>query len=267
MINIELIKLEELPDEFRTLYLNSLPEPQELLLELLVCPWEELERPTSNKYFIKNNQINIGYIIISTKNILLEFFLINEYIPLCEEIFKLIIEKLLIKKVYCKSFDFLLLKCCITFYKSIKIKGVLFRDIINKNIELPLPNISVRLGDPQDFAKILIFKKDFFECEGEIRYFLENKKLILFFIENEILGCGIFSRTIKNRPDYDIGMVVHPKYRRKGFGAYIINYLKEYCYKNNFRPTCGCAFENIASRRTLEKAGFISKHNLLVFTF
>jgi RimJ/RimL family protein N-acetyltransferase len=29
------------------------------------------------------------------------------------------------------------------------------------------------------------------------------------------------------------------------------------------RPVCGCAVENIGSRRTLERAGFLTRHRLL----
>ncbi|MBY9007701.1 MAG: GNAT family N-acetyltransferase [Candidatus Lokiarchaeota archaeon] len=267
MPDIEIIKTEDQLDEFRELYFNSLSETQELYIELLINPEEELDITSPKRYLIRNKQVDIGYCIVSNVNIILEFFLIDEYIPICEDIFKIILKKLIISKAYCKSFDHLFLKCCITYHKSIKLYGVLFRDMINRAIKLPHPDLRSRLGEIQDFSEISLFKEGVFENDGELRKYLYSKKLFVFLIHNEITGYGIFSRTIKNRPDFDIGMAVHPKFRKKGYGSYIINNIKNFCLKNNWRPTCGCIIDNIGSRRTLEKAGFISKHNLLEIHF
>ncbi len=267
MIDIKIIKSEDNLDEFRNLYFDSISEPQELFLELLINPYKELNKNPSQKYLIRIKDIDIGYCIVNNEHIILEFYLIDNYIPICEEIFKLILIKLSTRKAFCKSFDNIFLKCCITYQKRLKLEGVLFRDMIEKNVDLPHPNLYLRIGESKDFTQLSLFKEGFFENDGELKVFLDSKSLFCLLIDDEIIGCGIFSRIIKNRPDFDIGMVVHPKYRRKGFGTYIINHLKNYCLENNWRPICGCAIENIGSRRTLEKAGFISKHNLIQFEF
>lgn len=267
MINIEIINTEDKLDEFRNLYFNSIPEPQELFLELLINPYKELDTKPPKKYLIKIKETDIGYCIVNSEDIILEFYLIDNYIPICEDIFKLVLTKLSISKAFCKSFDSVFLKCCITYHKSLKLEGILFRDMIEKDVEKPHPNLKFRIGESEDFSQISLFKEGFFENNGELKVYLDNKRLFCFLINDEIIGCGIFSRIIKNRPDFDIGMVVHPKYRRKGFGTYIINHLKNFCLENNWRPICGCGIENIGSRHTLEKAGFVSKHNLLEFQF
>jgi GNAT superfamily N-acetyltransferase len=64
-----------------------------------------------------------------------------------------------------------------------------------------------------------------------------------------------------------VGMLVHPEHRKRGVGTYIIQYLKEYCMQNLWRPICGCAKQNVSSRKTLERAGFVSKYDLLEFEF
>jgi predicted GNAT family acetyltransferase len=60
-------------------------------------------------------------------------------------------------------------------------------------------------------------------------------------------------------------MWVNPQYRRQGIATKIISYLKNNCIDSNQRPICGCAYENFASQKTLEKAGFVSKYKLLGF--
>ncbi|MBZ9623835.1 GNAT family N-acetyltransferase [Clostridium sp. FP2] len=55
--------------------------------------------------------------------------------------------------------------------------------------------------------------------------------------------------------------------RKKGVGTYIISKLKEHCISNDLVPICGCAYNNYASKKTLEKAGFITIHRIVRFEF
>ena len=267
MIDIEIVKTEDNLDIFRNLYFNSLTESQQYYIELLINPDKELNLKSSTKYIIKNKKEEIGYCIINEEKIMLEFYLIDNFIPICEDIFKYLIKKLSVKKALCKSFDNVFLKCCITHHKNLKLEEALFRDIIEKDVDIPYPDINFRIGKIEDFPAIDPFKDGAFENDDELKLFLKEKKTIIYEIDDEIIGCGMFCQIIKGRPEFDIGMAIHPKYRRKGFGTYIINHLKNYCLKNNWRPICECSVENIESRRTLEKAGFISKHNLIEFEF
>jgi len=41
--------------------------------------------------------------------------------------------------------------------------------------------------------------------------------------------------------------------------------LRAYAIENGMKPSFGCAIDNIASQKTLEKSGFISKHKLIDF--
>ena len=52
-----------------------------------------------------------------------------------------------------------------------------------------------------------------------------------------------------------------------GYATLIISHLKETCLKAGYTPIAGCAADNIVSRRTLEKCGFMTKHCAIVFEF
>ena len=107
--------------------------------------------------------------------------------------------------------------------------------------------------------------EELFESEEEITMVIRNKNMLLFEKNNTIIGCGIFQRVIQGRNEFDIGMLVDKKYRKQGYGTFIIQYLTEYCHSQGWRPTCGCDVKNSASRKCLEKAGYITKHRLLEF--
>ena len=59
-----------------------------------------------------------------------------------------------------------------------------------------------------------------------------------------------------NRPFGDIYMDVAEPFRRRGIGSFLVQELKRVCYESGHVPAARCATGNIASQRTLQKAGF-----------
>ena len=60
-----------------------------------------------------------------------------------------------------------------------------------------------------------------------------------------------------NRPYGDLYMEVPEPFRRRGLGSYLVQELKRLCYELGAVPCARCNPTNIASRRTLQKAGFV----------
>lgn len=67
-----------------------------------------------------------------------------------------------------------------------------------------------------------------------------------------------------NRPYGDIYMDVREDFRRRGLGAFIVQELKRVCYEGGFKPGARCSPKNVASQRTLQRAGFTPNANILV---
>jgi RimJ/RimL family protein N-acetyltransferase len=66
-----------------------------------------------------------------------------------------------------------------------------------------------------------------------------------------------------NPPYGDIYMEVTESARQQGFGSYLVQEIKRVCYEAGKRPAARCNSSNIASRRTLQKAGFLPCGRLL----
>ena len=60
-----------------------------------------------------------------------------------------------------------------------------------------------------------------------------------------------------NRPYGDIYMEVGERYRRRGIGCYLVQELKRICYEGGSVPCARCNPANVASRKTLQKAGLV----------
>ena len=66
-----------------------------------------------------------------------------------------------------------------------------------------------------------------------------------------------------NRPYGDIYMEVAEPFRKRGLGCYLVQELKRVCYEQGSVPAARCSLTNIASRKTLQKAGFVPCGHLL----
>lgn len=67
-----------------------------------------------------------------------------------------------------------------------------------------------------------------------------------------------------NRPFGDIFMDVEEGFRRRGLGSFLVQELKRLCYEGGHVPAARCRTTNIASQRTLQKAGFVPCGHVLV---
>jgi GNAT superfamily N-acetyltransferase len=66
-----------------------------------------------------------------------------------------------------------------------------------------------------------------------------------------------------NRPYGDIYMEVEESFRRRGLGSFLVQELKRLCYERGHVPAARCNPANVASRRTLQKAGFVPCGHIL----
>jgi GNAT superfamily N-acetyltransferase len=66
-----------------------------------------------------------------------------------------------------------------------------------------------------------------------------------------------------NPPYGDVYMEVAEAFRRGGLGSYIVQELKRICYEMGSIPCARTSPENLASRKTLQKAGFVPCAHIL----
>ncbi|MCL2434794.1 MAG: GNAT family N-acetyltransferase [Lentimicrobiaceae bacterium] len=242
---------------YRKLYLENLPELQELFIEWIV--------EKSNFYTINNAGKAIGYFIVSKQNSLVEFFVDTQYINEAAGIFENIYSKFNIENVLCKSFDALLLKCCCNGKMKYKVVGHLFRDYIDTAPQDITEFTKIELADESDYDDFVKHDNELYETKEDLRFFLKNRYALKYYIEDKLIGCGFLIKVNEFYNHCDIGMWVDTPYRNKGYATKIISDLKQRCIKDGVTVTCGCAADNIASRKVLEKNGFRTKHDLLMF--
>ena len=66
-----------------------------------------------------------------------------------------------------------------------------------------------------------------------------------------------------NRPYGDVHMHVDEPHQRRGLGAYLVQEIKRACYERGSVPGARCNPGNVASKKTLQKAGFVPCGHIL----
>ena len=241
------------PQVLRELYLDSLPEPQEHFFESQVSvgtTWEAKDIA----YAVTNGDSLVElYVVESQRHRLVRLF--NEIMGLSGA-----------SKVLCKEFDRQLLHASLSRPAHVSPFAFLFRKIVDATFQ-PLPDIYFRNGTAEDSQAILAIDDEFFHDSEEIAEYASHNGLFVLESNDAILGCGIAKPVIQGRPDVDIGMLVAPDHRRKGYGTHIVSFLKDYYLRQGKRPICGCGADNIASQRTLTNAGFFCEYRGLRITY
>jgi GNAT superfamily N-acetyltransferase len=118
---------------------------------------------------------------------------------------------------------------------------ILFADGLTTTLPAPAPDATVRLLSQADRARAF---EHVHEPVGE--WGLE--------VGGELVATGGF--TLYYNPPYaDLYMEVAAAHRGRGLGSYLVQELKRVCHESSRVPAARCHESNVASRRTLERAG------------
>ncbi|MEM9623990.1 MAG: GNAT family N-acetyltransferase, partial [Pseudomonadota bacterium] len=240
------------PLHLREAYLNSLSEPQELYLEDLV---------QDGTVWCMQEQ---AYAICNDHQIV-EFYVIPELAAQRIAIFDAARSASGANSALCKSFDTQFMSAALASNAQVEPVGLLFRHVADPTFTLR-SDVQMRQGNAGDIAGIMSFNDDFFTSHREVTEYADGHGLFALEHQGSLIGCGIGKPVIAGCGDIDIGMLVHSAFRRLGYGAYIIAFLKHHYLQHDLRPICGCEINNLGSQKALRNAGFVDNHRILKIT-
>jgi GNAT superfamily N-acetyltransferase len=257
------VRICENLDEIRGLreaYLCSLRGPQEAWLEEQVHV-----RDTDFHVFVDDGR-RIGYRCVDgSKRLLLQFYVSEEFSGFSVEAFESMLGETGIRRAYVTTRDPLALSLCLTFQKSVALESFLFEHRFATDISLQgIPSSQFRLVDHSDAAKIREVSGDFY---GDVESEIKSKHLYVLTAGEDLLGIGYLSTRFCNIDSANLGMYTNPSFRRRSVGSYLLQKLVEECRANGLVPIAACYHENPESKRTLEKAGFVSYDRTLLVSF
>ena len=174
------------------------------------------------------------------KPALFEFYLVPEHRTRAFDLFEALLAVSGARFMEIQSNAPLLLVMLHTYAHDIASEKIVFYDA--GTTSLPSSGASLRRETSEEDAQAHLEAR-----QGGTEWLLE--------VEGTVAGKGgvLFHY---NRPYGDVYMEVEEPYRRSGLGAYLVQELKRIAYDLGAVPCARCSPTNIASRRTLQKAGF-----------
>jgi GNAT superfamily N-acetyltransferase len=195
--------------------------------------------------FVGNNAVGYGSIVVEGpwkgSPTVFEWYVLPQYRSRIFDLFAALLSASNAVAIEIQTNDPLATVMLHAFAQNIKTESLLFHDRITTSHSVD--GAVIRPINPDDATAISAQKLD---CDA--KWLLE--------IEGQIAATGGILYHY-NRPYGDIYMAVADSFRRRGLGAYLVQELKRVCYEQGSVPAARCNPANVASRKTLQKAGFV----------
>lgn len=264
---------------------NQIEDLQEAYLRDLVFPmdiyWKSAVIGRAPHWKIEVDGQQAGYFAAGADKRLLQFHVADRFLPLASELFAFVVSGDRIETASAGTYEPAYLSHCLDHQKRVKVRSYLFRD--HRRVEPALdsyPAAQFRLAtaaDAQSLATFYSQNNEYEDTEAILSGFgsrlnyaqrlIDQEQVFILIQEDELLGIGECRISASQPPYADLGMITDRNHRRQGIGATILARLKQECYRRSAKPICSCAAENLPSRKTIEKAGFITQHRLLDIQF
>jgi RimJ/RimL family protein N-acetyltransferase len=244
-------------------------------LRTLVAPldgmWENAIIAQAHFWEIQDQGQYAGYFCIDSDHSLLRFHLVENSQAQAQELFRWILSTYGIQYAITSTIEPLYFSLCLDVQKGITLHSYLFRD--HKRIELSsdLSNSVFRKAKQSELHDIIRFDRANTGSGEWIEVFLQERlnreEFFVLYDRQTLVATGECIPSQKQPPYADLGMVVAQSYRRRGLGSFILTQLKKHCYEAGWKPICSCEASNLASKKAIEKAGFISEHRIVKIAF
>lgn len=175
------------------------------------------------------------------RDIVKEFHLRPEHRGHATALFRALVAASGARRIEAQTNDPLLLLMLHDHAEAIASDTILFADCLTTTLPPPIPGMRLRAVGEDEHPHVFVHTH---EPIGE--WGLE--------LGGAIVATGGLAYHY-NPPYGDLFMEVAGAHRRRGLGAYLVQALKRVCREGGHVPAARCHADNVASRRTLERAG------------
>ena len=234
-----------------------------------IAPWRDIYRHEMNcqiihddihartgwteEYALRAGEAVVGYGSVAVagpwkeKPTIYEFFVAPNFRDHAFDLFEIFRRECGAKVMEVQSNSTLLFVMLHTFAKNVVTESILFRDDMKTQIRV----------DGATFRKI-----EEGDASAVKEYQLDDSAEWGIELEGKLVAGGDILYHY-NRPYGDIYMKVAEPFRQRGIGSFLVQELKRVCYEGGSIPGARCNPANVASRKTLQRAGFVPFGHIL----
>lgn len=259
--------------------LSSIQDLKTAYLQSLIAPldgmWDTGFINPSPHWEIRVEDEQAGYYAANAKGKVLQFYVCPTHAPQQRSIFEHVIAQETITHALASTLDPAFLSLCLDVQKGIAVHTYLYETHSPiQPIHPDAAKVYLRLVELAELERIVSFQQACLGGEHDLSAWLRGYSSNLI-ARNELyvlcqgaswIGIGECRKSDTQAGIADLGMMVHPDYRRRKWATYILALLRAYCEKHNLRAICSTTAENIGSQKAIARAGFVRRHRLLDVT-
>ena len=219
--------------------------------------WETHVRESSF-YKIEDDHNIIGYFAIHKETVLVLYNIFEKYRNKSQELFATAKKYESVKEALIPTGDEFFISHAIDNYTKIE-KQAYFSVYTDKNPSKIL-NIGLQLADIEKDRETLSLCYDFLKDEIENVKKAMDEEIYIAKDGNKVIGFGVIEYQKIVEIYASIGMIVREEYRQNGYGANILNGLKNIVKAKGKIPISGCWYYNHNSKRQWKARERIQKH-------
>lgn len=264
-LNYRQVTQHALIQQLRSAYLRTLQAP-------LNGMWEGAVIAQATFWEIHDQERPVGHFCLDADHVLLRFALLTDQQVQAQEIFRWLISICPIQSAMASTLEVPYFALCLDMQKHIVVQQYLFRDQKHIAASADPGKQAVQKAGKQALPDIIHFYREHTAGAGEwiasfVQKRLAREELYLWYHEQTMVAVGECIPSQSQPPYADLGMIVAQACRGQGLGTAVLLYLKERCYTAGWEPICSCAVENQASKKAIERAGFLSEQRIVKVTF
>lgn len=236
--------------------------------------WDQIIHENSEIWVVQQGTHNIGYFCRDNEQKLLNFFLYQKDEMESRRIFQRLIDEQFCKGALIGTNNPFLLNLGIARAEEAKLHSYFFKD--NGSLNIPpveLKGIPVLEKIPLDSLKRAV-SFCFHNAGGDetwLKSYLEKHihrgELYSLSDGKEWIGYLEVRQSDTQEGIADLGVITSQKFRKQGIGTFLLLRGKEIAYNQKHIPICSCEATNSASKRMIQKAGFVPWHRLFDISF
>ncbi len=230
--------------------------------------WEQLYIASSQHYLINEGDKNIGYCCIDNSRSLKQIFLIEDSNFLMSDVVHSLIDSALVSFASLSSIEPISFNACLLHSKSIRNNTFCF-EYSNSQIENGAI-LNIELVSVKDIPAVKAFMKEQIGFDDTFGYTenLVNRKESYMLKESNIIIATSECRLSDSQKDVaDLRVIVHKQHQGKGIATQILKQQVKRAQEANRRPICSTTFDNLASKKAIEKAGFYCSNIIFDINF
>ncbi|WP_223826636.1 GNAT family N-acetyltransferase [Flagellimonas sp. S3867] len=261
MMNFIKTDITDTIQSFRARLYRSLKSPIDAM-------WELLYIASSQHYLISNNGVTIGYCCIDSEESLLQIYLKDEFRSNMNNVIQELITSKMIGSASLSTNEPMAFNSCLLNAKSQQANTFCFEHN-NKAMEIN-SNRNVEAVTSNDIPTIKLFLKEQIGMDDTFGYTenLVSRKEIYLVKEEDIIVATSECRISDTQPDIaDLGIIVNRSFQGKGIATQVLQQQVNRVLKLGRKPICSTTFDNKASQRAIEKAGFYCSNIIFDFSF